>query len=660
MKEHRLDIDGLRALAVLGVILFHAGFGFPGGFVGVDIFFVISGYLITQIIVRESEEGRFSFKNFWMRRIRRIMPAAIFMALCVLAMGWLVLDPKAFEKLGHSAVANALMSSNFYFWKSPGYFADASILKPLLHTWSLAVEEQFYFFHPFLVVILFRLFHKRMNFGFVVIFASSLLFSIWAVRTHPHTAFFLLPSRAWELTAGAIAAVTTLKAGSRTQADAFAFAGLFLMMAPMFLYSGATPFPGMAAVPPVLGAALFLWSNQQYQTMAGKWLSVRPLVLTGLASYSLYLWHWPALAFTNHLLIEVTPAAKLVALMIAAAAAFASWKWIENPIRKAPFLMKPLPCYSFGAGVTIAMTIAALLIWKAHGLPARFDPSEAVLTKDVEWDGQEYESDRPNGIAIGASNVPPTFVLWGDSHGMVLIPTISQLATANHIGGAALVSPAVPPVTGLWKPAKGVSKSKILRINKKRFEWIMSSGIRNVFLVGRWRGMIDGMLPTEIDIGSGIDKKWSMVVDSAVEADPNTSAAALQRQLAQMIKRFDQRGISTWLLMQVPCASRASVAKSFYLRKKYPLLNAFDFANDTFREKFEHDRKRTQKLFATLDFESLHIVDPAAAFFNSGQRVILYGDRAYYRDEDHLTQAGVEHYLRSTLETVVAQIATQN
>ena len=205
-KNYRPDIDGLRAVAVLGVILFHAGIPLHGGYVGVDVFFVISGYLITQIILRETKEKKFSLKNFWVRRIRRILPAATLVTITTLCVGCLILDSTSFSSLGKSAIAQAIMIANVFFWRSSGYFSEASELQPLLHTWSLSVEEQFYVVFPVLFVFLLR--RNRWTLSILGIASlASFAISIWGVSSHPSATFYLLPTRAWELAAGALLAI---------------------------------------------------------------------------------------------------------------------------------------------------------------------------------------------------------------------------------------------------------------------------------------------------------------------------------------------------------------------------------------------------------------------------------------------------------------------
>ena len=202
--KYRPDVDGLRAVAVTLVLLFHAGLGFSGGFIGVDVFFVISGFLITGLILKEQESGKFSLANFWVRRIRRIIPAATVVVVAVLVAGFFILLPRDYEDLGKSAIAQQLMLSNVYFWRNTGYFDGPADLKALLHTWSLAVEEQFYLGYPFLMMLLHR-FGRKVTVGALTFLGvGSLIVSVYGVEHHPSATFFLLPTRAWELLIGGL------------------------------------------------------------------------------------------------------------------------------------------------------------------------------------------------------------------------------------------------------------------------------------------------------------------------------------------------------------------------------------------------------------------------------------------------------------------------
>jgi len=291
--QYRRDIDGLRSIAVVPVVLFHAGLpGFSGGFIGVDVFFVISGFLITTIVAREIGERRFSLLSFYERRARRILPALAAVLAISLAFGSILLMPTELLRLGRSAAATVLFASNIHFARSLDYFAPTAELEPLLHTWSLAVEEQFYlFFPPLLIGLAWLGQSRRMLTAVVVLSALSLAASVAALDWKPDWVFYIIVFRAWELGAGAILALAaTAPPQGRALREALGIGGLLAILVPVAIYTNATRFPGLAALPPVLGATVLIWVGREGEgSLANRLLALRPLVAIGLISYSLYL-----------------------------------------------------------------------------------------------------------------------------------------------------------------------------------------------------------------------------------------------------------------------------------------------------------------------------------------------------------------------------------
>ena len=333
--HYRADIDGLRAVAVIPVVLFHAGVpGFGGGFVGVDIFFVISGFLITSIIASEIDTGRFSIARFYQRRIRRIFPALIVvMAFSILA-GFLLLTPGDLLTLGESVIATSLFVSNIFFWQHASYFAAPLHENPLLHTWSLSIEEQFYLFYPLFLYVISRLWRPGRN--ILVLLGCLASFGLCAVLVYykQSAAFYLGPTRAWELLVGGLIALGAIpRARSPLTANGTAVAGLVLIGLSVFFYSATTRFPGLTALPPVLGAALIIWGGQHQNTIVHRLLSTDPFTLVGKASYSLYLWHFPLFAFSSYVKVKELGAVPIVALCaLSFLLSLVSLYFVERPV----------------------------------------------------------------------------------------------------------------------------------------------------------------------------------------------------------------------------------------------------------------------------------------------------------------------------------------
>jgi peptidoglycan/LPS O-acetylase OafA/YrhL len=393
VTRYRPEVDGLRALAVVPVILFHAGFGaFAGGFVGVDVFFVISGYLIASIIVEEMRAGRFSFAQFFERRARRIIPALYAVILAALPLGWLFMLPDNFENFGQSVVATVAVSNNILLLKTSGYWDLANEFKPLLHTWSLGVEEQFYLVFPLVLLALVPRGRRATAWVLAAVAALSLVSAQWFVATSPLAAFHLLPMRAWELLVGAIFAVTRSaeaphQVSRGTVAAALSWLGLALILAPVFVYDASTPFPGLTALPPTVGTLLVIMFASEANSV-GRMLSTRVLVGIGLASYSAYLWHQPLFAFIR-LLSPEEPAAGVWIAAIAATAllAFLSWRFIERPFRsRERFSRRAIFALTIVVGAALAG--AGFAIDRTSGFPGRL----SVIGGSIDGGGRQAQA----------------------------------------------------------------------------------------------------------------------------------------------------------------------------------------------------------------------------------------------------------------------------
>ena len=374
--KYRSEIDGLRALAVLPVILFHAGFDwFSGGFVGVDVFFVISGYLITTIIISEMVERKFSIVNFYERRARRILPALFFVIAACLPFAWLWLTPTDLKDFGQSLVAVSTFSSNILFWLESGYFNTAAELKPLLHTWSLAVEEQYYILFPIFLTLTWRLGIKWVLILLSIIFFISLGFAQWGAYNKPFATFYLLPTRGWELLVGAFAAFY-LKYNSHLKSQilnqVLSLIGFCMIVYSIIAFDETTPFPSLHALIPTIGTGLLIFCAVP-KTFIHKLLSLKFIVGIGLISYSAYLWHQPLLAFTRHRFLGDTSDFIIIALCIASfVIAWFSWRFVEGPFRDKNIISSKA-IYLFSAIGIFLFSSLGLMINKQNGFVERID-----------------------------------------------------------------------------------------------------------------------------------------------------------------------------------------------------------------------------------------------------------------------------------------------
>ena len=391
--KYRPDIDGLRAVAVLSVIAFHLGAGHvPGGFVGVDVFFVISGYLISAIVFSEIANSSFSVLAFYERRIRRIFPALFAMLIVFSIAASFYLLPTEFVDFAKSLLAATTSSSNFYFWKHSGYF-DQPTSSPLLHTWSLAVEEQFYILFPIFLVVVRRFFPQRLRMAVVILFIASLATSAVMVYYDTVTAFYMPYTRAWELLLGTILSLGIFpRLRSALMRNVATLVGIGLILYAAVSYNLYTPFPGLAALAPCIGSALIIGAGECGSSLVGAVLSWRPFVFIGLISYSLYLWHWPVIILhemglsVNLQSILPYPYAHRLAgirfdmymeIVISFALAVLSWRFVERPFRSRPLRIDRRPLFAMAAAVMVALIAFSGAVILDGGFTGRF-PAQSV------------------------------------------------------------------------------------------------------------------------------------------------------------------------------------------------------------------------------------------------------------------------------------------
>jgi len=373
--DYRREIDGLRALAVLPVILFHAGFEtFSGGFVGVDVFFVISGYLITTIILAELEQGKFSIVNFYERRARRILPALFVIMLVSFILGYFLLMPDEFKNIGQSFVATSLFSNNVLLGLTSGYWDLASEFKPLLHTWSLGVEEQYYVIVPILLLVFWKISRRSIVYLLWSIFLTSLLFAVWFVNISPKWSFYLLPTRAWEICIGALAAIYSVKYSQFIEkykySGALSLFGLILIIFSILVFDSTVLSPGLLLLIPTVGAVLLIIFCRQ-NSIAFSVLGNRVTVFLGLLSYSLYLWHQPIFAFLRAYSDQHPSSFSFLALIpLVFLLSYITWKFVETPFRKKSLISRNFVFFYSVLGTVVFVTIG-LYLNKSYGMASR-------------------------------------------------------------------------------------------------------------------------------------------------------------------------------------------------------------------------------------------------------------------------------------------------
>jgi len=480
---YRPDLDGLRAVAVLAVLAFHAfPKALPGGFAGVDVFFVISGFLISGIIFEALRAGRFSFADFYWRRVRRIFPALVLVLAACLGLGWMLLLPDEYRQLGKHAVAGAGFLSNIVLWREAGYFATAAELKPLLHLWSLGVEEQYYLVWP-LALALLAARPRALPWMIAGLAAASFALNIWLTPRAPSAAFYLPMTRFWELMAGsALAYHVHYGSPGRRLADLKAAAGLALVAAGIALLSAQRPFPGWWALLPVGGTALLIAAGP------GAWINRRILsnpamVYVGLISYPLYLWHWPLLAYARISVDGEPPAAVRLALLATSfVLAWLTYELIEKKIRFARRpSVKRLSVPALGAAMAV-VGVAGLAVLQSRVLPqsASIPLVNEISRASLDWG---YKGDQ---VIPGDS--PRTVLFLGDSHMQQYWARIEKLL-AEH---AAPVRTIVFKTVAGCAPVPGIERRsvKCSQFVDEGLAAAMRPEVETVVIAGSWVGFL--------------------------------------------------------------------------------------------------------------------------------------------------------------------------
>lgn len=660
---YRAEIDGLRALAVAGVVLAHAGVGVPGGYVGVDVFFVISGYLITAIAL----DGPFDPVRFYVRRAKRILPALAVVCAATAALAPAVLPPRELEAFGRALAATGAFMSNILFMREAGYFAPAAELNPLIHTWSLAVEEQFYLLFPLLPLAVGWLGRRAAVLALAALIAASLALCVWALPRFPSQAFYLLPTRAWELGAGMLLALLlppaaaragaaggdrgrerkgerapkgkgarradgegsrdALKTGARGAGRADrqegarwarralleggGLAGLVLILVPALFYDARTPFPGLAAVPPVLGAVLVLACADR-TTLAGRLLSLRPLVGLGAISYSLYLWHQPVLAFARARLAEMHEpwtTALLLALMVGLATL--TFFAVERPARRARWTSARVAGASAAvlAGLVGLGGLAAqgrLLV--APGALAAFAASAAPSPLRAECHAGPERPARAEGpcilLAGAPASGPARIAVFGDSHGVELAHALSEALPDEPIAwhtfsacgpGAAPASPC-----GRWAEARLSAL-----VADRTVETVVVVYRLLLHLVGDHRAAWPGV------------------------PAPRPDAAARAAALRAMLARLEAAGKRVIFVRQAP-----------ELPLPAPVLAARQGPSDPVQGAPRAWWEARRAVALDAEPAGLTVVDPADVLCDAARCEVGAGGRAWYFDTDHLSAFG--------------------
>lgn len=660
---YRREIDGLRALAIMPVIFFHAGFeAFSGGFVGVDVFFVISGYLITSIVLGQLEQGKFCVVNFYERRARRILPALFLVMLVSIPFAWFWLLPSGMKDFSQSLVAVSLFASNILFWRESGYFDTAAELKPLLHTWSLAVEEQFYVLFPLFLMSFWKIGKRWILVALFFVFVISFTISVWSVHANPVAAFFLLYSRAWELLAGSFAAFYLSKANrkefSKTYGEVGGLLGILLICYAVFAFNKTTPFPGTYALFPTLGAVLVvLYASQQ--TTVGKFLGNRLFVGVGLISYSAYLWHQPIFAFARQIYpAEPSRSVFIVLTILVMFLAYISWKFVETPFRsKLKFNRSKI--FTLAVILSFSFILFGLYGHRENGFMSRIDsgimrnaPDMTLFEDQVRTCWQKIES-FPNissSCVLGDIKGPVIFGLVGDSHAGSLIHVLNKEAINNGFQGRNYSFRSCPPLSTA-KPV--VNDSSALTCYEFRDDFFKnlknrSFVIPDVLIVSaRWSLLMEKerFNNGEGGLESGSPWLWDIPLSG------NNYSDAMRSEIVESIQLMLNAGKKVILIYPVPeMGWNVSRVVSRYLMHNESVLEGLGSVS------YSSFLQRSESAYKVLDSikgdTNLIRIRPERILCNTyvKDRCVSHinGETLYF-DDNHLSNKGAELVLREVL-----------
>jgi peptidoglycan/LPS O-acetylase OafA/YrhL len=650
--KYRRDIDGLRALAVLPVVLFHAKVpGFSGGFVGVDVFFVISGYLITGLIAADWRENRFSFVTFYFRRAKRILPALFCVYLACTVLAALIMLPSDMAEFGRSLVSSAAFVSNHFFFRLADYFGGQSDLKPLLHTWSLSIEEQFYVVWPVVFLIMARWRPTQLPYVVWTIGAISFAAAAIIVGQHKEAAFFLAPFRAWELLLGAALALLAWRPSLPAWGtEALAGTGLALIVASVVLLDESQPFPGLLALPACLGTALLILVGMANRPLVTRMLSLRLPVAIGLVSYSLYLWHWPLLALARYHYDRPLQWAEVAGLLGASLLlAVLTYRYVETPARHLSINLAPRVV---GAGVLslAAIALAGHQINKSRGWTFSLDPEIRQLDRtsrernpyrnNCSGAANVFRADEACTFGVPRSAASYDMAIFGDSHADHYTPAMSVLAEKAGMSGRQITVGRCLMLVGYHEmtgtPAMQ-SACRALREAMLRFVE-ENPALQVAVLAQHWSSY------TGKAIWQDVERIYLLGGNNDTASEQRTREV-LQHSLDATLDYFEQRGVHVILLGEVPLFDRDPIRCIVAaLRQGKPAQSCRIAASDVQRRVGE-----ANALLADLAARrgNVSFYSPLEAMCDKEWCSPTVDGIYMYRDRMHLNRIGAEHLARS-------------
>ena len=652
--QYRPDIDGLRCIAVMLVVLFHIQlWPISGGYIGVDVFFVISGFLVTKVICHSIEKKTFRFSNFYARRIRRLFPAVFFTVIASLIAGWFLFPPDAFSDLAQSSIATLFSASNVYFWFTSGYFETSAHYKPLLHTWSLAIEEQFYLVWPVSIVLLAgaAINRKRVLTVLILTVIISTMLAEWAIRSNQMTAsFFLLPFRMNEFAMGALVSfLPSLK--TRGGNNILALFGLAGVLVPSVVFTSNTVFPGINAMLPCLATAMLIYAGRE--TIVASILSLRLFTYIGKVSYSFYLAHWPVIAFYlfwRGSAVDLLLHEQVILFAVSLGLGMLMYHFVETPFRLSKGTAKIAPnLTNNGVGLwftssTLFVVLASAFVWGNQGVPQRYDDNKVIAQLLKSMDPLVSAEMK---IKRNSQKGKRKVLFYGDSHAGVTQEAFLDWAAKNNatlkisgIGGCV-------PLVGV-QTTSGKNQKKCLKRNNQ-LKTINYADYDMVILLSRW-GLYTAKSTQE---GGRFGRHASPILsvnDKTVSTDLDTSRKFFREILSEMVAQINNAGTPVLFVGQVPHVGKdpkPCVARSFTLKDVEKNCNGATMESAL--------AESSWSLAAAQNIEGLNVFDPNPLFCKDGVCKLTKDGNMLYRDADHLSSSGAK-YLVEELSPTLKQL----
>lgn len=653
-----LHIDGLRAIAIIPVFLYHLCSTLcPGGYVGVDIFFVISGYLITGGILKKLRQNQFSIVDFYHRRVKRIIPAYSVFVFCVLIAGIFLYGSGKLAILGETALYSSFFSTNMYFLFHCGYFTPDAHENPLLNLWSLGVEEQFYIFLPLTLLLFWKIRKSSLVYILWTGCILSFLLAVYSTYEYPRlaisppAAFYFLPQRSWELLAGALLAISSSRSPKqigKVGTISISLVGWICIIFPYFIYSNETRFPGIAALPPVLGTVLLIKFGENF--FSGKILKNKFFVGVGKISYSLYLWHWPIMVFWTYCTFSSNTTLDYIGITIVSfGIAYLSWRFVENPVRRNKTLT---PQVTIGITLIICLCIGGIsyFLIKTNGLENYINVKiNKKYPEKKYWQGELYVTEKnsessskiaKNMVKLGESSEPATFILWGDSHALALAPGFDKFAKEKKVSGI-FCDRLVHLLSGVDSYVKG-APFRMSDDMDEVMNWIINNKeIKTVFLMGRWSSYCLGAGSGPYESGEPL--KLLLLAKGRNAENLQENIHFFEQGLRETCKKL--KAANKTVVLFTPLPEHGYSSSEFYARLEILHLKETEKRTNKLSLSLYNERhKKVMEILSRIKNDNLAIlIESSKPFLNGSYYTDRDGDTILYLDDDHISKEGAIH-----------------